>query len=170
MANIQDYLIWRGDVPLSAVPLNEVDGLVLSELVYADFSGLVPQDGSRVPFRQVYDGFWRRHTKEKILATPSFTKMAPFLMDPMVNAARFGDMELSLYRDVVDTQADCQWAAVTFHLSDGTDFVAYRGTDTTIVGWKEDFNLSYQAETEGQRLAADYLNRHFSTPGAPPRC
>ena len=45
MANIFDYLDWRGDMPLSADPLNEVDNLVLSELVYTDFREIVPEDG-----------------------------------------------------------------------------------------------------------------------------
>ena len=162
MANIHDYLIWRGDVPLSVSPFNEVDGLVLSELVYADFHGVVPEGGERVTIEEARRLFWDKHTKEEIMAQDSYTKTAPFLLDGMAGKARFGGTAMAYYYDVIDTDEDIQLAAVTFYLPDGTAFVAFRGTDDTVVGWKEDFILSYMPETEGQRRAAQYLNRHFS--------
>lgn len=162
MANIHDYLIWRGDVPLSVSPFNEVDGLVLSELAYADFHGVVPEGGERVTIEEARRLFWDKHTKEEIMAQDSYTKTAPFLLDGMAGKARFGGTAMAYYYDVIDTDEDIQLAAVTFYLPDGTAFVAFRGTDDTVVGWKEDFFLSYMPETEGQRRAAQYLNRHFS--------
>ena len=42
MANIEDYLVWRGDVPFEVDPFNEVDNAVLCELVYTAFDGIVP--------------------------------------------------------------------------------------------------------------------------------
>ena len=162
MANIHDYLIWRGDVPLSVSPFNEVDGLVLSELVYADFHGVVPEGGERVTIEEARRLFWDKHTKEEIMAQDSYTKTAPFLLDGMAGKARFAGTAMAYYYDVIDTDEDIQLAAVTFYLPDGTAFVAFRGTDDTVVGWKEDFFLSYMPETEGQRRAAQYLNRHFS--------
>ena len=161
MANIFDYLAWRGDVPFSISPFNEVDSLVLSELIYADFEGIVPENGDRITLKETRERFWLRHTKEEIMAEDSFTKMAPFLMDGMTEGARFADTEVSWFFDVVDNSADVQLAAATFWLPDGTAFVAFRGTDSHIVGWKEDFFLSYMPETEGQRRAAAYMNEHF---------
>lgn len=162
MANIFDYLAWRKDVPFSVSPFNEVDGLVLSELIYADFSGCVGENEENVPLAEVRNRFWQRHTKEEIMADKSFTDMAPFLMDDMVDGARFQDTRVSWFYDVVDTAADIQLAVATFWLPDGTVFVVFRGTDSTIVGWKEDFLLSYLPETEGQRRAAAYMDAHFS--------
>ena len=162
MANIHDYLIWRGDVPFSVSPFNEVDGLVLSELAYADFHGVVPEGGERVTIEEARRLFWEKHTKEEIMAQDSYTKTAPFLLDGMAGKARFGGTAMAYYYDVIDTDEDIQLAAVTFYLPDSTAFVAFRGTDDTVVGWKEDFFLSYMPETEGQRRAAQYLNRHFS--------
>ena len=162
MANIFDYLAWRKDVPFFVSPFNEVDGLVLSELIYADFSGCVAEDEEKVPLALVRERFWQRHTKEEIMADDSFTKTAPFLMDDMLDGARFKDTQVSWFYDVVDTAADIQLAVATFWLPDGTAFVVFRGTDSTIVGWKEDFLLSYLPETEGQRRAAAYMDAHFS--------
>ena len=161
MANIHEYLIWRGDVPFSVSPFNEVDGLVLSELAYADFHGIVPESGERITIEEVRRLFWEKHTKEEIMAQDSYTKTAPFLLDGMAGKQRFSGTQMASYYDVIDTDVDIQLAAVTFYLPDGTAFVAFRGTDDTVVGWKEDFNLSYLPETEGQRRAAKYLNECF---------
>ena len=75
MANIFDYLAWRKDVPFSVSPFNEVDGLVLSELIYADFSVCVAEDGEKMPLSEVRNRFWQRHTKEEIMADDSYTKL-----------------------------------------------------------------------------------------------
>ncbi len=169
MANIFDYLIWRGDVPFSVSPFNEVDSLVLAELIYTDFSGCVPQDGTRVTIGEARSRFWEKHSAEEILAQNSFSKLAPFLMDHMADQARFSGTELAWYCNVVDPAADVQLAAVTFFLADGTVFVAFRGTDGSLVGWKEDFLMSYLPETEGQRRAVQYIIDHFSSCSLPLR-
>lgn len=162
MANIFDYLAWRKDVPFSVSPFNEVDGLVLTELAYTDFTGVLSEDGERVTLKDARERFWQRHTKEEIMASDSFTKMVPFLMDGMTEGARFQDTVLRWYLDEVDDVQDVQLSVITLYLPDGTIFVSFRGTDGHIVGWKEDFNLSYMPETEGQRRAAAYMNRHFA--------
>ena len=169
MANIHEYLIWRGDVPFTVSPFNEVDALVLSELVYTDFHGVLPGEGERITVEEARRLFWQKHTREEIMAQDSYTKTAPFLMDEMAGKGRFGGTVMADYYDVIDTNVDVQLAALTFYLPDGTAFVAFRGTDDTVVGWKEDFNLSYMPETEGQRRAAEYLNRHFSGQNMPIR-
>lgn len=168
MANIHEYLTWRGDVPFSVSPFNEVDGLVLAELAYADFKGVLGEN-ERVTVEEVRRRFWTLHTREEIMASDSYTKSAPFLMDGMADQARFGGTELAYYFDVLDTQADIQLAALAFYLPDSTVYVAFRGTDDTVVGWKEDFLLSYLPETEGQRRAVEYMNGHFLTEPLPLR-
>ena len=169
MANIHEYLTWRGDVPFSVSPFNEVDALVLSELAYADFHGVVAEANQRITIEQARRLFWEKHTREEIMAQDSYTKTAPFLLDGMAGKARFGGTVMANYYDVIDTNVDIQLAALTFYLPDGTAFVAFRGTDDTVVGWKEDFNLSYMPETEGQRRAAKYLNDLFMSQSVPLR-
>ena len=170
MANIHEYLIWRGDVPFTVSPFNEVDALVLSELAYTDFHGVLSEEGEqRITVEEARRLFWEKHTREEIMAMDSYTKTAPFLMDEMAGKGRFGGTVMAYYYDVIDTNVDVQLAALTFYLPDGTAFVAFRGTDDTVVGWKEDFNLSYMPETEGQCRAAEYLNAHFSGQSIPIR-
>ena len=158
MSNIFDYLEWRGDVPFDEDPFNEVDNLVLSELAYVSFEGIVPCDGTSVPVADVREAFFAAHPRELIREDSSHIVKAPLLMDGMASGRRFGTAELMGYADIVDTDEMVQMAAVTILLGDGSAYVAFRGTDTTVVGWKEDFNMSYLPETEGQRRAVWYLN------------
>ena len=156
MANIFDYLSWRADLPFSADPFNEVDNLVLSMLAYTDFNGIVPQNGRRIQLSDACRLFFEQHTREEILANTSFTARAPLLMERMINGQRFGNMTLRKY--IEESGEGHQLSAVTFGLADGSEYVAFRGTDGTVAGWKEDFNFSFMDETEGQRLAVQYLN------------
>ncbi len=166
--NICDYLKWRGDVPFSVSPFNEVDNLVLAELAYTDFADIVAGDGQAVPLKTVREQFFRTHDRDGILSSKSFTARAPLLMDGM-DGARFGDTRLMIYRSERDAETDLQFSAVTFLLGDGTAYAAFRGTDGTLVGWKEDFNLSYLSGTEGQQRAAEYLNRAGEATACPLR-
>jgi hypothetical protein len=161
MPNIFDYLHWRADVPFSAAPFNDVDNLILSELVYTDFGGIVSDDGSAVSLAEARDRFYALHERAEIEARTaySYTARAPFLMDAMLEGARFRELRLCAYETLTDKDDAVQFAAVTFLLPDGTAFLAFRGTDGTVVGWKEDLILSYHSGTVGQLRAADYLAR-----------
>ncbi len=158
MADLFEYLEWRGDVPLSIDPFNEVDNLVLAELAYTEFDRIVPEDGSTVPLSLASEAFFRVHTKEELLKNSSFTAKAPLLMEGMLSGSRFQDLQLFRYINRIDAEKSAQVSAICFLLSDGTVYVAFRGTDNSLVGWKEDFNLSYLSETAGQQTAVLYLN------------
>lgn len=163
MANISDYLDWRGDIDFSKDPFNEVDNLILAELAYTDFGGIVPGEESekKVSIHQVCREFFRRYSEEEILSQQSSTRMAPFLMKKLISSRRFENLMLGKYVNEIDRKNQSQFSAVLFYLEDGTIYVAYRGTDNTIVGWKEDFNMGFLYQTAGQVRAAEYLNDCF---------
>ena len=158
MANMFDYLEWRADVPFSVDPFNEVDNLILSELAYTDFDDIVPSSGTPVSLAEAHREFFVRNSREELLKSFSFHARAPLLMDQMLTGARFQSMKLNHYINEVDEGKDAQISAVTFYLPDDSIFIAFRGTDSSLVGWKEDFNLSFLSETAGQQRAVDYLN------------
>lgn len=161
--NMQDYLYWRGDILFSTDPFNEVDNLILAQASYVDFDGIVPESGDdKIPIREVYNQYWLMHTKEEIMQRESFVKLAPFLLEPLAESRRFGNMKLSGYVNHINKDTQAQMSAVRFELDDGSVYVAFRGTDETLVGWKEDFNLSFMSQTEGQRLAVEYMKANFS--------
>jgi hypothetical protein len=70
---------------------------------------------------------------------------------------RFRDIRLTYYVNHFDPAIDKQFSAVTFLLPDGSAYVAYRGTDTSFVGWKEDFNMAYLSPVPSQQDAVQYL-------------
>lgn len=160
MSNIFDYIDWRGDLSFKASPFNEVDNLVLAQLAYTDFDGCIPDD-EEVTLSQIYEKYYQIHTREEILARTSFIAKAPLLMDTMKDSVRFKDVKFKGYVNNIIKSKDEQMSAITMLLPDGTVYVAYRGTDDTFIGWKEDLCFSYMEETEGQRSALQYLNDNF---------
>ena len=157
-----EYLRWRGDLSFEADPFNEVDNVILAQLSYVDFDGIVSESGEdKILLTEVCGRYWEMHTEEEIRARESFVKLSPFLLKPMAESRRFSTMKLSGYVNHVEKSSEAQMSAIRFELDDGTTYVAFRGTDETIIGWKEDFNLSYMLRTEGQRLAVEYMNRNF---------
>lgn len=158
MSSIFDYLEWRGDIPFGDDPFNEVDNLVLSELVYTCFEGIVPYEGKAVPLSEVRDAYFRKNSRRDIKDDSPHQERAPLLMDSMLSGKRYADTRMIGYVDIVDTDEVIQMAAAAFLLPDGTAYIAFRGTDSTIAGWKEDFMMSYLPETEGQRRSVWYLN------------
>ena len=158
MAVLQEYLDWRADIPLSVSPFNDVDNLILATLAYTGFDGIVPGGGEPVSLSFMCESFFQTHSKEEIRERGTQIERAPLLMDGMLSGARFGSLKACRYINEIDTDKSAQISAVTFLLDDGTAYVAFRGTDSTLVGWKEDFNLSYLTETAGQQRAVEYLN------------
>ena len=167
MANMSDYLKWRGDVPFSVDEFNDVDNLVLAFLAYTVFDGIVPEDGDGITLEEARNVFFARHDREEVRKEANPIFRAPLLMDDMLTGKRFGSTILSNYVSIIDADKGAQFAALTYRLADGTAYIAYRGTDTSLVGWREDFNMSYLSATEGQRLSVEYLNqmsRRISVP------
>ncbi len=145
MANIMDYLDWRGDLPLTVSPFNEVDGLILAELSFINFEGIVPPPelGRGVPLRDAAGTYFARHNGQEIDMGVLVPGRIPDLMCRMAHSVRFGGMLLNGYCELMDDAREQQFAALTVELGDGSIYLSYRGTDDTIVGWKEDLNMGY---------------------------
>jgi len=159
MANILDYINWRGDIPFSVDPFNEVDGLILAQMAYIPLKGVVSTDFSiRMKMPHVYEHF----DPDKVPENAKFFSFTHdcILLQKLAESSRFSGTQLTGYVD--QTTDEMQFSAITCILEDGTAFVAYRGTDGTIVGWKEDFELGVVKQTGAQLYAVNYLNQHFS--------
>lgn len=159
MASILDYLDWRGDLTLEVSPFNEVDNLILSELSYIDYAEVVP--GPELPWGiTVADAASCYFAKYGEAGPPMGTglpKELPLLLKKAAGSARFGVAKLSGYVNRIDEAEQKQFSAVTILLDDGVRFIAFRGTDDTLVGWKEDFNMSFRSPVPSQTDAAAYL-------------
>ena len=161
MANILDYLTWRGDIPFSVDPFNAVDGLILAEMAYIPLKGIVSPDFSiRMKIPHVYEHF----DPDKVPETAKFFSFTHdcILLQKLAESPRFKNTQLTGYSD--KTTEKMQFSAITCVLEDGTAFVAYRGTDGSVVGWKEDFELGVVKQTGAQLEAVNYLNRFARFP------
>lgn len=154
MADLFEYLRWRGDIRFSQVGPAEVDLFILATLVYIRLDGIVPEDA--------LEGVSLAMAQQLLEADPNKqqrfrTANDEALLKAAANAPRFRDVWLQCYRDVFIPQEDTQFAAVTCRLEDGSVAVVYRGTDKTMVGWKEDFEMAFRESVAAQRLAGEYL-------------
>lgn len=154
---IHNYLKEYGDVPFEERPMNDVDSLVLCQFAYLKFDGMVP--GVNDNKRSVTLQELAVHPdREQLFADERFEKDNRQLFEGMLAGRRFRDVKLNCYINVIEKRWETQFAAVTFILNDGTIYVAFRGTDETIVGWKEDFNMAFLTPVPGQSLSVKYLN------------
>ena len=161
MANMMDYLAWRGDLSFAASEFNEVDSLILSQLVYVDLDGIVPGTDTKesISLAEASERYWETHDREEILSRVSMTKSAPFVMKKMAKTRRFSNLRLWGYVNDINDEEQSQFSVMCVTFPDETLYVAFRGTDNTITGWREDFNMGYLSETPGQLKAVAYLNR-----------
>lgn len=156
--NMLDYLVWRGDLTFAQSEFNEVDNLILCYLVYVNLDGIAPEMGEEaVSVRQLSETFFAQYSEKELEKDKSFIRFAPVVLKEMAQTRRFGDLLVQNYVNKVDLEKVLQFAAMEIQLGDGTIFVAYRGTDDTIVGWKEDFYLS-RGVVPAEKESVDYLN------------
>ena len=152
--NMLDYLGWMGNVSFREKELNEVDNLIFSTIVYLKMEDLISADGSRT------ETIGELYKKCEELGTDT----SHYACDPMkalkaaASSARFKDVRVKWYVSRFDTSRHMQFAAVTFVYDDEKAYVAFRGTDSTLTGWREDYYFCCQTETTGQKEAVQYLN------------
>lgn len=153
MASVFDYIAWRGDLTFTQDPPNAVDALIFSALAYIRFGGEVEADPHKpVLLRSAAESYFAMEDHGERVRVKNDLE----LLRAAAESARFGFTQLYLYRDMLIPEQETQFAAVTFLLDDGSAFLAFRGTDYSLVGWKEDFNMAFQQTIPAQRLAVQY--------------
>lgn len=154
MGNVRDYLRWRGDLPLAEYPFNLVDNLVLAALSNVDLDQIVPELAEPITVAEASERLRAepvsRYDPRRLVFVPTA------LVHDLAQTVRFRDARLSRYVDVTDAATGVQFAAITVALDDGTSYVAFRGTDTSISGWREDFVMSFDV-MPSQPLASRYV-------------
>ena len=151
MANLMDYLVWRGEFGMDLAPWNEVDALMMSNLCYLNFHGIDDPRGWTVAEAKRLDLL-----QETTVANFEGRK-AQF--EAMAESHRFGGVRMHHFIAVTDEKQELQFSATCYDLPDGTLCIGFRGTDGTFVGWREDFNMSYQTAVPAQEAALFYLEK-----------
>ncbi len=158
MGNIIDYVREYGKYTLDEEPFNEVDSLILSQFAYLKFDELMLD--YRNACTPIYVNELREHRNyETLFADTRFEKVNRELAEAMADSRRFAGVHLFDYVNIVDAQWEIQFSAITCVFENGFVYIAYRGTDETLIGWKEDFNMAFMTPVPAQQKAVQYLNR-----------
>ncbi len=164
MYNILDYLKWRGDLSFAQDGLNEVDNLILSTLAYIEFDGIVPFEmkSERILLSEIAGQAYAAIDFDAPRAKNQFFLQITRLLKEAAATKRFGSLELSRYINRIDQDNAEQFSAIVFSINDHLHYIAFRGTDDLLVGWKEDFQMSFMDEVQAQKDAVAYV-RHIIT-------
>ena len=155
MNNVIDYLKWRGDLRFSQAGPGPVDMLIFAQLVHAPLERLEGggQEQTLSRLRQaVYPAPPDRG--ENVLVRSRFE-----LWENAEQCARYGGVMLKRFAAHFEPEAEKQFAAALFGLETGEGVVCFRGTDATLVGWKEDFNLAFESPIPSQLEAVNFMNK-----------
>lgn len=155
MANVFDYLHWRGDLQFTQDGTNEIDALIFSSLAYIRFAGSIEAwqnepitiQEAWSELSQLPDCYHRGRNRNDI-----------DLLKECSVTVRFAETQILNYKQIYAPEEDTQFAAMTFLLNNGTACIAFRGTDTSLTGWKEDLEMMYRSEIPSQRLALEYTH------------
>lgn len=162
MGNIIDY-VNNFQYTFAEKDFSDVDSLILCQLSYLKMKGLVPglEDGQEfIPFGTVVE---KEHSEE-VFADERYREDNQKLSEAVLKSRRFAGLQLNYYVDILDKEMEIQFSAVTFLAGENRDgkeiyYIAYRGTDENLVGWKEDFTLAFSEPVVGQLFAARYMRK-----------
>ena len=174
MANLFDYIKWRGDIDFDQSPFNPVDNIIFAQLSYLPMDGIVPGPGGKnsISITEAAARCAERHYNDPAFAGDDLNiRDAVSVIGAMGASPRYRNCELWCYTSLIDLSQEKQFsafcaAAVKNRLKRDL-FVVYRGTDLTLVGWKEDFNMSFKSSVPSQQEAVSYLENiaaRFSGP------
>lgn len=160
MPNLIDYVHWRGDLSFAQSPLNEVDELLFSQLSYIAFGPFVPTlklFPHYVTLQSAAERLLEYDSEGKRIHQHMFMwKNLRTLLEACMTAPRYRDIRLCAYTDELTDET--QFAALCFLLPENINVIAFRGTDDSVTGWKEDLLMALSDPIPAQWLAAEYLS------------
>lgn len=152
--NIFDYLEWRGDLSFTQSTVNVVDALIFSSLTYINYP-VVKETTLKEAFRE-----WSALPENDQFRGIAMMKADCLrLAEAVTNCRRFQEVRVTCYEESFSEETEKQFSAMSFLLPNRTVFLAYRGTDNSLVGWKEDFNMAFTSGTPAQLEATGYAEK-----------
>ena len=161
MSNIIDYVKWRCDITFSHSPLNEVDSMIFTELSYLPFEHFVPSvsSGEKLLLSEVADKFFDVYDEDRsigaIIPGPYIIK----LFRSISKTKRFSDVKMWAYVNDISKDMEKQFSALCFSWDKKNTFIAFRGTDDTLIGWKENLNMALYTPIPAQTDGVEYLEQ-----------
>ena len=160
MANLSDYVQWRGDLSFEVRPFNKIDALVLCQLSYLNFSGIIPEQfNGGITLGEAAHTYAADSTRGIPQEFGVFINpLTADLLKAAAETERFGSILLKGFVNEVNRTTNKQFAALTAVLPTGDVCIVYRGTDDSLIGWKEDCLLCLQDAVPSHSAAVQYLS------------
>lgn len=150
MPNIIDYIEWRGDLSFENSPINEIDDIIFARFSYLPFK--------YIELKEI-DTIENIALEMKDLDIENYLwNDDKFFLQKIGNCKRFKDIKVSDYIEIFDEAAEKQFAAITLWIQKNQKYISFRGTDSSLVGWKEDINMGFKKDVPSQKEAVKYLN------------
>lgn len=157
MADIIDYALFNAHKSFDTLPYSPIDSLIFSELAYLSFDGIVPNiknKGKGLLFSEIAEN----ENYEGLFPLERTAERNKKLLNAVAYSNRYGKIRVNYYEDIFDIEKDTQFCALTFILPNGDACIAFRGTDSTITGWKENFNMLFVSPVAAQGHSVQYVD------------
>lgn len=154
--NITEFVAKKGKYTFDELSLCSADTLVISQLSYLKFDGIVPSPSDKSEGVRISD-IINHPEYEGLYRDKRYEELNRPLFEAMVASRRYKDLVLNYYVDIVNTVEDVQFSAMTVLGDKGFKYVVFRGTDENIVAWKEDLQMTYKCPIPAQSYALKYL-------------
>lgn len=160
MANMMDYLAFRGDIPFEADPFNDVDNQLCAQFSFMDLQKIVPEEaGKEVELMTAVSAYFDGNRGSELSLGALIPTTIFDLAREMSEAPRFLRTRLTAYRyELAEGSVNEQWSALTFLFEDNSLYIAFAGTDDTIASWKENMDMALTDEIPSQSAAVRYVN------------
>lgn len=160
MADIRDYLDWRGDLSFANSDFNEIDALILTQFVYLDFNGILSEGcDEALMLKEASRRYFEAHGPEETKNLAILLSNCEGITKKMIVSERFKKLPVFNFVDKYDVKESIQFSALTVKIDAKRLFVSFRGTDDSLAGWQEDFKLCYMTPVTAQLEAAEYLRK-----------
>ncbi len=167
MGNALDYISWRGDLSFDQSPVNEVDIFIFAQIIAANYKGIIGNDNVGINLKEAVDAYFETHSEDsKSLGMLQSIGVLPSLK-AMASSVRYKNLILKRYLSKVKTSKSDQFCGLSVECPGNFLCVVFQGTDDTIIGWKEDFELASARNVASHDDAVKYLNKAISSSDAP---
>lgn len=153
MENLKNYLKYFKDVTFEESAFNDIDNAIFASLIYLDFSKILKRPMS---MKELGKKFFNEIDYKKVKSSPIIVRRTIDNFEVLFNSDRYKDIIVSNYEKIVDFEK--QFGAIKFKHELFT-YVAYEGTDDSLIGWKEDFDMIHTFPVPSQKMAINYLNK-----------
>ena len=156
MKTLFDYIEYYKKYIFREYKYNDVDALILAVLSYVPFEDIVPSGrNDYIYLDKAIELFFHKYQNVDF---KNYNYLFPYcyrLMELLKDSNRYKKMKIYNYKKIIN--GDTQFSGITIRLGNIT-YISYRGTDSNIVGWREDFELMYKYPINAQIEAVNYLN------------